>query len=157
MNDNENDPLGLNVNFEDVSTAMPVLVEGVYIAQIDSMTVVENAKKTGNNLLVVFKTMAPATSVHGMAEGKQDDIAAGFPLRQYFPLQANPDKPDAPDFRKNLAMLQDAVHGTDDKTRDPVFRPSTLMKQLVALRVGVVDDDQYGKQNNIKRVSQRPA
>jgi hypothetical protein len=157
MQDLENDPLGLNVSFEDVSTAMPVLCEGVYVAEIDSLTVVENSQKTGNNLLVIFKTMAPGTSVAGMAEGKVDDVNAGFPLRQYYPLQKNPEKPDAPDFRKNLAALQDAVHGTDDKTRDPVFRPSTLLKQLVSLRVSVVDDEQYGKQNNIKRVMQRSA
>lgn len=151
----ENDPLGLNVDLTDVDTSMPVLVEGLYIVNIDKLEVVENKDKTGNNLLVIYKTAAPATSIKGQAEGKENDVNAGWPLRQYMPLQNNPDKPDARDYKENLAVLQDAVEGSSKGNRGP-FRPSTYVGKQVAVRVKIQDDPNYGKQNSIARVTAVP-
>lgn len=152
---NVNDPLGLNLNLNEVDTSMPVLVEGAYILTIDKVEVVENKDKTGNNLLVIFKTAADATSVKGQAEGKEHDIKAGYPLRQYMPLQPNPDKPDARDFKENLAILQDAVEGSTKNNRGP-FMPHTYIGRQVLARVKVKDDPDYGLQNNISRLSTVP-
>ena len=149
------DPLGLNIDLAGVDTSMPVLVEGSYILTVDSIAVVENKDKTGNNLLVIFKTAAPATSLKGQASGKADDIAAGFPLRQYMPLQNNPDKPDARDYRESLATFQDAVTGTNKDTRGK-FMPSSYINQMVMARIKVKDDPDYGMQNNIARLSTVP-
>lgn len=151
----EFDPLGLNIDLNETDTSMPVLVEGLYIVNIDSITVVENKDKTGNNLLVIYKTASEATSLGGQAEGKVNDIAAGFPIRQYMPLQTNPNKPDAPDFKKNLAVLQDAVTGSKQGNRGP-FLPSTYIGRQVAVRLKVQDDPDYGKGNSVSRVSAIP-
>lgn len=151
----EFDPLGLNVDLNEVDTSMPVLVEGVYTATIDKVEVVENAAKTGNNLLVIFKTITPATSLKGQAEGKEGDVAAGWPLRQYMPLQNNPDKPESRDYKENLAAFQDAVTGSTKGNRGR-FLPSTYIGQQVALRLKVSEDPTYGKQNNIARISGVP-
>lgn len=152
---NEMDPLGLNLDLTDVDNSMPVLVEGLYILNIDKIEVVENKDKTGNNLLVMFKTAAPATSLKGQANGQELDVPAGFPLRQYMPLQNNPNKPESRDFRENLATFQDAVTGSTKGNREK-FMPSTYVGQQVAARVKVQDDPDYGKQNNIARLSQVP-
>jgi len=155
MDPAEMDPLGLNIDLNEVDTSMPVLTEGLYILNIDKIEVVENKDKTGNNLLVMYKTVAPATSIKGQAEGKTEDIRPGYPLRQYMPLQNNPDKPDARDFTENLAVLQDAVTGSTKGNRGR-FMPSTYIGKQVAARVKIQDDPNYGKQNSIARVSQVP-
>lgn len=147
----EFDPLGLNIDLNEVDTSMPVLVEGMYIVNIDKIEVVENKDKTGYNLLVIYKTAADATSIKGQAEGKINDIKAGYQLRQYMPLQPNPDKPDARDFRENLAVLQDAVTGSTKGNRGP-FQPSSYIGQQVCVRLKVQDDPAYGKGNSVSRV-----
>jgi len=152
---NEMDPLGLNINLNDVDNSMPVLVEGLYVVTVDKIEIVENKEKTGNNLLVIFKTASDATSLKGQAEGKELDIKAGFQLRQYMPLQNNPSKPDARDFQENLATLQDAVTGSKKGSRGP-FLPSTYINRQVAARIKVKDDPDYGLQNNISRLTAVP-
>lgn len=151
----ENDPLGIILDLNDVDTSMPVLVEGLYILTIDKVEVVENKDKTGNNLLIIFKTAADATSLKGQAEGKEFDVKAGFPIRQYMPMQPNPNKPDARDFKENLAALQDAVTGSKKGNRGP-FQPSTYVGRQVSARLKVTEDPEYGKQNNIARLAPVP-
>lgn len=150
----EMDPLGLNIDLKGVDTSMPTLVDGMYILNIDSIAVVENKEKTGNNLLVIFKTAAPATSEKAAAAGRENDIAAGFPLRQYYPLQENQSKPDF-DYTKNLAVLQDAVTGSTKDTRGK-FMPSTYIGQQVMAKLKCSDDPDFGRQTNISRLSQIP-
>lgn len=151
----EMDPLGLNLDLNDVDTSMPVISEGLYVLTVDKIEIVENKSKTGNNLLVIYKTTGPTTSLKGQLEGKELDIAAGFQLRQYMPLQQNPDKPDARDYTENLANLQDAVTGSKKGTRGK-FMPSTYIGRQVAAKVKVQDDPDYGKGNSIARLSAVP-
>ena len=151
----EMDPLGLNLDLNDVDTSMPVLVEGLYILTVDKIEIVENKDRTGNNLLVIFKTASDATSLKGQAEGKEHDIKAGFQLRQYMAMQDNPNKPDARSFKENLATFQDAVTGSKKGNRGP-FLPSTYIGRQVAARIKVKDDPDYGMQNNIARLTTVP-
>jgi len=147
------DPLGLgDISLNDTDTSMPVIIPGNYVLSIKSVALVENSKKTGNNLLVIFETTTPATSLSGQARGLEGDINPGFQLRQYMPMQDNPDKP-AYDFRQNLARLQDAVTGSKKGNRGP-FLPSSYVGQLVIANVGASENEEMGgMQNNIKRLS----
>jgi hypothetical protein len=151
----QHDALGLNLDLNNVDTSSPVLEANSYIAEIAEVKVVENKAKTGNNLVITFKTCSSATSVSGRAEGKQDDVKPGWTLRQFMPLQQS-ENPDAPDFRKQLATLQDAVEGTSKESRTP-FNPYSYIGKQVMLRVTVKDDEQYGLTNEIRKISAVPA
>jgi hypothetical protein len=150
----QHDALGLNLDLNGVDTASPVLEANSYVAEIAEVKVVENKAKTGNNLVVVFKTCSTATSVQGRAEGKSDDVKPGWTLRQFMPLQQS-ENPDAPDYRKQLAALQDAVEGTTKDSRSQ-FNPYTYVGRQVLLRVTVKDDETYGLTNEIRKVSAVP-
>ena len=147
----------INIDLAGVDTSMPVLETGHYILEVDTVEVKENKEKTGNNLVVACKTCAPANSVQGRADGKVEDIKAGFPVKIWLPLRQSTKSIDAPDFRKRLAEFQDAVEGSTKETRNPDFNPFNYkgMKFVAALKV--VDDEQYGLTNNVGRLSAVPA
>ena len=151
----EMDPLGLNLDLNDVDNTMPILVEGLYILTVDKVELVENKDKTGNNLLVIFKTASDATSLKGQAEGKENDIKAGFQLRQYMAMQDNPNKPEARSYKENLATFQDSVTGSKKGNRGP-FQPLTYVGHQVAARIKCKEDPDYGMQNNIARLTVVP-
>ena len=146
----------LDIDLTGVETGMPVVEAGHYIVEVDSVEVKDNKAQTGKNLVVICKTCAPTTSVQGRTEGKEEDIKAGYPLRMYLPLQQS-DNPDAPDYRKRIAEFQDAVEGTDVKTRNPQFNPFAYKGQRFVMALKVENDPEFGLNNNIKQLSKIPA
>ncbi len=148
------DPLGLNLDLNDVDTSMPVLMEGLYALIVDKIEVVQNKDQTGNNLKVTYATMADATSLAGNETGDINDIKAGFKLTQFMPLQANPEKPDYK-YEKNLARLQDAVTGSKQGNRGK-FMPTTYIGRPLMGKVKVQKDEEYGVRNNIANLSVLP-
>lgn len=152
MENNTPDALGLNLNLSGVDTSMPVLEAGHYICRVAEVDVKENKAGTGRNLLCIYETQGPATSVQGRETGKTEDIKPGYKLRAYMPLQQS-DNPDAPDFRKGLAQFQDAVERSTMENRSPQFNPFSYIGMEVVVRVDVSKDDVYGLGNNIKGYS----
>jgi hypothetical protein len=156
MNNTANDPLDLGLNLAGVDTSSPVLEKGLYAVTLDDVTKADNSRKDGYNLVVKWKTVQPATSVQGRAQGKDNDVNPGWTLTQWYGLQQS-DNPNAPDYKKGLAALQDALEGTTMETRNPSFSPLASIGKTVMISVDVRDDEQRGLQNDIKRVMPMPA
>lgn len=148
---------GIDINLAGVETGMPILVTGHYPVEVDEVSVEDSKNTPGNrNLLVKMKLAGPATSIQGQKEGRTNDVKAGFPLRLYLPLQQS-EKPDAPDYRKRIAEFQDAVEGTDVKTRNPEFNPFDYKGKIFVVQVAVDNDPEFGMTNNIKKLSKMTA
>lgn len=144
-----NNPLDLNIDVKDVSTAMPRLAENEYICSIKSATVEENKAKTGNNLVVVFATTEEAEDQNG------EPLGAGIQVRKYYPLQQSSNE-RAPDFRRDLTILVDAAFNIDEAHNRPTITNETLAQLVgeeVSVRVRLRESDQYGLQNEIARIS----
>jgi hypothetical protein len=139
--------LDLNIDLTDVSTTMPVLSSGLYNMVISDMEVQENKKKTGNNLVVTFKTTTAETSVQAMEKGEADDLKPGYPVKKWYPLQQS-DNENAPDFRRDLAALQEAAVGSKG-----LFDMDQIRGKAVAVKIGVSDSEQYGLSNDVNRVT----
>jgi hypothetical protein len=155
--DNPLAAFNLNINLSGVETGMPVLVAAHYLVEIEEVDVKDSKNVPGNqNLFVKCKTLGPATSVQGQKEGKTEDVKAGFPISLFIPLQQS-SNPDAPQFEKRLAELQDAVEGTDVKTRNPSFNPFAYSGKRLVVQLATQEDEQYGLTNNAKRLSAVPA
>ena len=147
-----NDPLGLGINLQEVDTGRPVLAEDKYVMEIKDIDVKENKKQTGRNLVVIFATIQAETSVKASQDGLTGDIKAGFTVRKYYPLQQS-DNPDAPDFREDLARLQDAVEGSTKENRNPRFDPYSFKGQKVIVGLKVENDEQYGQSNAVRSIA----
>ena len=139
--------LNLNIDLSNVDTTMPVLSSGLYNLTIKNFEVAENKKKTGQNLVATFATTTQETSVQAMEKGEMGDLKPGFTIRKWYPLQQS-DNPDAPDFTRDLAILQEAALGVK-KNLDL----NELLDKLVAAKVKVSDSEEYGLGNDIGRIS----
>lgn len=147
-----NTPLDLNINLSEVDTSMPRLALGDYILRVKEAKVAESSNTPGNNnLVVVFETTEEATGLNG------ETISPGFQLTNWYPLQQS-EKENAPDYRKNIAILLDAVF----KVKDPEDRPALtndLLPQFIGeevvakVKLRGSEDDQYGIQNQIGRLT----
>ena len=139
-------PLDLNIDLTGTDTAMPCLSDGLYNMTIKSLDKVENKAKTGFNLVAVFVTTTPATSVNAIGRGDSNDISAGFPVRKWYPLQQS-ENPNAPDFKRDLAVLQEACLGATGK-----FDVNQLVGKTVSVKVKARESDDYGWGNEVGRV-----
>lgn len=147
MNENEGiDPLGLGLDLSQVDTSRPCLPEGLYVLEVGAVELKANKAETGRNLVVQFKTVTDAMDHTGAKL-----IPVGFAVTKYYPMQQS-DNPKAPDFKRDLAFLQDAVEGTKQGERPP-FNPFNYvgMQVLAKLRVRA-DDGEYGAQNEIAKL-----
>lgn len=139
------DPLGLGMNLSEVDTSRPCLAEGVHMLSIATVTVADNKALTGKNLVVEFQTVNDSPDVSG-----EKIIGAGWKITKYYPMQQS-DNPKAPDFRADLARLQDAVEKTSQGNR-PVFSPFNYIGQMVVARLKVKQDDVFGMTNEIAKL-----
>lgn len=143
-----NDPLGLNIDLQGVSTSMPVLPAGkqpMHIASVEVKQGKEDPNK--RNLLVVFATAEDVQLADGSV------IGAGFKLSKYYPLQQS-DNPKAPDFKRDLAVLVDAALGTDETSRPSLGAAlNDLTGRTVIASLAIENDPVYGSQNRVGRLS----
>lgn len=143
-------PLDLTIDLNGIDNSRPVLLAGVYEMVIKSVEILANKQQTGRNMLVEFATVHNETSVSGQKEGKQGDVNPGFTVRKYYPLQQS-ENPKAPDFRKDLCFLHDAVHGTTAANRGGLD-PASYVDQHVMVKLRVESDETYGDQNSVNGV-----
>lgn len=136
------DPLNLNVDLDDVSTAYPRLPSGSYPFAIEKAEVAA-AKKEGNyNLLIIF-------SLQEAAEGHTGDVInTGYQVRRYYPLQ-QADNPDAPDFRRDIKLLLEACGIEGSLTNDTI--PELFGKEVVC-KIRLSSSKEYGDQNDVRGV-----
>lgn len=139
------DPLGLGIDLSGVDTSRPALPEGMYVLEVKDVKREQNKAQTGFNLVVAFATTSDSPDVTG-----EKNIAAGFQVRKYYPLQQS-DNAKAPDFKADLARLQDAVEGTEQGNRPP-FNPFNYVGRQVMAKLKVETTDEYGTQNNIAKL-----
>lgn len=139
------DPLGLGLDLSGVDTSRPCLPEGMVVLEVNKVERLPNKKQTGHNLVLQFKTTAESPDVTG-----EKVINAGFTITKYYGLQQS-DNDKAPDFKADLARLQDAVEGTEQGTRPP-FNPFNYVGKLVMAKLKVVTSDEYGTQNEIAKL-----
>lgn len=145
MSENVTDALGLGLDLSTVDTSRPVLPEGMYALVVDKVEVAPNKAGNGNNLLMVWKTLEDSPDSTG-----DKVINAGFPLRKYYPLQQSENE-KAPDFKQDLARLQDAMEGTTQGNR-PAFNPYNYQGRRVIAKLKIKVDDVYGAQNEIVKL-----
>lgn len=145
MSDETVDPLGLGMDLSGVDTSRPVLPEQIHVLSIDKVEVKDNKAGTGRNLVVVFKTVNDSPDVTGAKI-----ISAGYPITKYYPLQQSENE-KAPDFKADLARLQDAVEGTKQGTRG-AFNPYNYTGKLVMAKLKVRKDDEFGDSNEIVKL-----
>lgn len=143
----EFEPIDLDIDLSQVDTSIPVLNKGIYDLKISGITREENKDKTGYNLKVKFTTTEPATSTN------DKEIAPGFPMFKYYPLQKKQGGSDKFDFRIGLASLIDACLGCMMENR-PKFNSGELINKTVRANIAVVENKDDGTfQNEIKRLS----
>ena len=147
---NAADPLGLGLDLSGVDTSRPLLPEALYILAIDKVELKENKRQDGKNLVVTFKTTSDAMDVTGARP-----ISAGFTITKYYPMQQSTNE-KAPDYRVDLAKLQDGVEGTKQGERPP-FNPFNYTGRLVMVKLRVrKSDDEFGDQNEIGKIEPVP-
>lgn len=144
-NNSELDALGLGLDLAGVDTSRPTLPENLYVLNISNVEVKENKQQTGQNLVVTFETTSETMDSRG-----QQLLQPGYKITKYYPLQQS-DKPTAPDYRADLARLQDAVEGTTKDNRPP-FNPFQYVGMSVVAKVKIRKDDEYGEQNEISKL-----
>jgi hypothetical protein len=144
--EHELDPLGLGLDLSDVDTSRPILPEGIMVLEIGKVGREASKKVAGNfNLVVEFKTTSDSPDVTG-----EKVLPAGWKLTKYYPLQqSSNDK--APDYKADLARLQDAVEGTEQGNRPP-FSPFNYTGRLVMGKIKISTTDEYGTQNEIAKL-----
>jgi hypothetical protein len=144
-----NDPLNLNIDLAGVQTAMPVLPAGKHPFVVDNAEVKPGKEDpTKRNLVVTFALAA----VVSLADGT--NINPGYKLTKFYPLQQS-DNPKAPDFKRDIAVLFDAVYDTDESTRPPLTGETVMgmFGKPVLVNVTVEQDPTYGTQNRVGRIS----
>jgi hypothetical protein len=147
-------PLDLNIDLNETDTAMPVLLPGLYDASVKSAEVSENNAKTGWNLVMQFELNEPATSVAAEERGDENDISPGFVLFKYYPMQQS-DNEKAPDFKRDLAALQDACLGTERGHRGELRYTEFVGKPVtISTKIGKETND-YPASTEVKRVMAR--
>ena len=141
------DILDVNLDLAGVDTSMPRLEPGTYAMSIASVSIKPNKAGTGRNMQVEFATTSQANSTKG------DTIHEGYKISKYYPLQ-QAENANAPNFKRDICILIDAVFGTTQETR-PALNSETInsMKgKIVDVIVGVSTSDQYGESNEVKRI-----
>lgn len=139
------DPLGLGIDLSGVDTSRPCLPEGARVLAIGEVKLEPNKKQNGRNLVVTFETMEDSPDVTG-----EKLISAGFKITKYYPMQQS-DNPKAPDYRADLARLQDAVEGTKQGERPP-FNPFNYTGKAVLAKIKITSSEEYGNQNEISKL-----
>ncbi len=109
------------------------------------MEVKRNKRNDGDNLLIVFETVNESPDSTG-----EKVIGPGFPIMKYYGLQQS-ENPKAPDFKADLARLQDAVEGTTQGNR-PAFNPYNYTGTIVLVRLKISQSDEYGDSNDITKI-----
>jgi len=142
--------MNLNIDLKTVDTSMPKLVDGDYLFSIVQTEVLPSKIDPSNrNLVVQFSLEEDGETKDGVK------VRKGFKMRKYFPLQQSP-KPDAPDFRRDIAILFDCAFNLEDVTDRPVISTYDDFKLLhgkqLKLRIATVNSEEYGEQNEIKRM-----
>jgi hypothetical protein len=153
------DPLGLDIDTNDVDTNYPVLLEGKYPVRIKTAVVEPNKDKTGRNLKVQFETLSKHTSLAGKAAGKEDDANAGLVLTRYYALQPS-QKNASWDWKVDPIKLCDAAHGTKQGTRKPLGQMIAQLagKEVVlGVKVRKGETDMDPPQNDIAGVYPKKA
>lgn len=145
MSDETVDPLGLGLDLSGVDTSRPVLPEQMHVLSLAKVDVTDNKAGTGKNLVVVFNTVNDSPDVTGAKI-----ISAGYPITKYYPLQQS-ENPKAPDFKADLARLQDAVEGSKQGERGP-FNPFNYVGKLVMAKLKVKKDEEFGDSNEIVKL-----
>lgn len=143
------EPIDLDVDLQGIDTTIPVIKKGVYDFDISAMTKEENKDKNGFNLVVVFKTTDATESI------TEKEIAPGFPMKKWYPLQKKPGGSDKFDYRVGLAQLIDAALGTTMENR-PKFSSGLIIGKRVRASLAVVENKEAGDgsfQNEIKRLN----
>lgn len=139
---NTTEPLDFNIDLTEVKVAYPSLAVGKHKATITKMERVAWRDKPDKSSLVVEMTLAePAHDTKGNA------VNPGYVFRHRIALQQS-DNERAPDFRRDLATLIDAVEGTSDKTGRPPFTGAwceSAIGKLVEVEFKVAKDPQYGE------------
>jgi hypothetical protein len=150
-NDTGLDPLGLNINLQEVDTSRPVLLAGEYIFEIDEMSVVDKKDDPSKkNLMAVLKLVSDGEDLDGKP------IKPGYQLRKYMPLQQS-DKENAPDFRRDLVIFTCHAFGIDASQKNAHNRPTSVppLNEFHGRRLKLVltvKDDDTGKSNEIKAI-----
>jgi hypothetical protein len=139
------DPLGLGLDLGNVDTSRPVLPEQLHVLEIGSVEVKPNKAENGRNLVVVFKTVNESPDASG-----QQMIQPGYQITKYYPLQQSANE-KAPDYKRDLAKLQDAVEGTTMGSR-PLFQPFNYVGKLVIAKLKIRKDEEYGDSNEISKL-----
>jgi hypothetical protein len=142
------DPLAnLNIDTNDVDTSMPCILDKKVGATITEATIEQNKRGNGFNLVVKFSTST-------VAEGSAGPINPGYPLRKYYPLQQS-ENPKAPDFRRDIALLIDAVFQPESPASRPPLNTETVNDMIgkeVILKLKIEESDEYGAQNSVTGV-----
>ncbi len=148
MSENQGiDPLGLGLDLSTVDTSRPVLPESLYVLEVGNVEVANKKDDdTKRNLVITFKTTVDSPDATG-----ERIISAGFQITKYYPLQQS-DKEKAPDYRRDLAVLQDAMEGTKQGERPP-FNPFNYIGRQVLAKVKIKPaTDDFGAGNEIAKL-----
>ncbi len=148
METQEYDALGLGMDLSGVDTSRPCLPETAVVLQIGEVKRTANKSETGFNLVVEFKTVVDMPDATGARI-----VSAGYPITKYYPLQQS-DNPKAPDFRRDLALLQDAVEGPDARKNAAPFAPFNYTGSMVVAKLKIRQDEAYGPSNEISKLDQ---
>lgn len=146
MSDNMNDPLGLNINLQEVDTSRPVIVAGKYAFSVKECSRVPKKDDPNKfNLLIVFTLDQEAETVQG------GTVQPGYQIRRYLPLQQS-DNPNAPNFIIELVRFFDAAFDIESpEQRSTVFPdPGEFVGRALGLIVSVQEDDAMGKSNDVR-------
>jgi len=144
-----NEILDLELDLTDVDTSFPTLQENTVLVRVINAEIVptkkDNEDGSKKNLMMTYATVTENPSTSG------DVIAPGYPLKEWYPLQQS-DNPNAPDYKVGLAKLLEALFG-----ERPQFNQATIDmmggKEALAL-VKVRETEEFGKQNDVKRLIQ---
>jgi hypothetical protein len=142
------DPLSFEIDMTETSTDMPRFPKGEYLFAIKEAKIEPNKAQTGHNLLVIFASREATKSHTG------DPISPGYTVRKYYPLQQS-DNENAPDFKRDIAILLDAAFGVKNPADRPKLNTETisaLVQRPVVLALSLKDSDDFGLQNEIRSV-----
>ena len=133
------------VNLSEVDTDFPALAICDVACHVDKIETAENSKKTGHNLIIVFKTAEERVST------KDQPVPAGYQITNWISLVQT----EKYDPRQNLANFQDAVLGTAQGSRPSFFPLEQYQGAEVNLRVKPEIDDNGVMRTRIVRFIKR--
>ena len=149
-NETQSDPMNFAIDLGGrVDTSMPCPAAQQAVATLASIDMQLNKKGNGNNLILKFQLdnevpALPAT------DGSPKTCPAGYSITEWLPLQQS-DNPKAPDFRKKLCIVYDALAGTNDDTRPASLPFGTLQGKKVILNLEPENSPDFGFNARIKK------